>query len=276
MTQTRALPLALSEPLARVWRDLRPLVSDVRWYASTTSTMDVAMEAARDLHAEGLVVVADEQTAGRGRGGRVWASPAGAGLYFSILLRPPAASAAGAAAAGPSVPGLLTLAAGVAVAEGVATATGLAVTLKWPNDVYVGPRKLAGILAEAVTDGTGAQSVVLGVGVNLLRAAYPREIANVATSVESELGRVVDRGTLLAAILGAMARRYAQLLEGHYDDVLRAWLARAPAASGAPVEWETPGGMRRGVTAGIDQAGALLVRTGSGVERVISGELRWR
>jgi BirA family biotin operon repressor/biotin-[acetyl-CoA-carboxylase] ligase len=164
----------------------------------------------------------------------------------------------------------------VAVAEGVATATGLAVTLKWPNDVCVGPRKLAGILAEAVTDGTGAQSVVLGVGVNLLRAAYPREIANVATSVESELGRVVDRGTLLAAILGAMARRYAQLLEGHYDDVLRAWLARAPAASGAPVEWETPGGMRRGVTAGIDQAGALLVRTGSGVERVISGELRWR
>ncbi len=271
-----SLPRELGEPLARAWAQLQSRVSEVRWYPTAPSTMDLAIEAARDLHPGGLVVVADEQTAGRGRRGRVWASPAGAGLYFSILLRPPMTTAGRLATAGPSVTGLLTLAAGVAVAEAITASTGLAVTLKWPNDVVTGRRKLSGILAEVITPANAAQSVVLGVGINVTEAAYPREIADVATSLEGELGREVDRGELLVSVLASFARRYGQLLDARYDDVLRAWSALAPAAAGAPVEWEAPEGLRHGVTAGIDQAGALLVQTGERIERIVAGEIRWR
>jgi BirA family biotin operon repressor/biotin-[acetyl-CoA-carboxylase] ligase len=259
-----SLPEELSEPLSRAWSSLSPLVRDVHWVAQTGSTMDLAQAmagAARD----GLLVVADEQTAGRGRRGRTWASPPGAGLYFSLLLRPPV----------PSVLGLLTLAAGVGVGDGVVAATGLRTHLKWPNDVLVERRKLAGILAEGLAVGTPDQAVVLGVGVNVSAGAYPPDVASRATSLESELGRTVDRGEVLTQILAAMARWYRALLEARYDEVLEAWRAAAPSATGTKVEWATPDGVRRGVTAGIDGSGALLVRTPAGIERLIAGEVTW-
>ena len=106
------------------------------------------------------MIIADTQTAGRGRQGRSWCSPPGAGLYVSVVMRPPLRA----------VP-LLTVGAGVAIAEGIRAATGLTPALKWPNDVYVGARKLAGILAEAGSIPGGAQHVVLGFGINVLPAA---------------------------------------------------------------------------------------------------------
>lgn len=221
----------------------------------------------------GLLVVADEQTAGRGRRGRAWVSPPGAGLYFSLLLRPPLDKAS--ATGGPSALGLLTLAAGVAVHDGVAASTGLAPHLKWPNDALVGRHKLAGVLAEGIAVGTPEQAVVLGVGVNVSPAAYPPEVADRATSLETELGRSVDRGEVLAQILVALARWYGMLIEARYDDVLDAWRRAAPSAAGARVEWKTPAGVRTGVTAGVDRSGALLVRTPEGTERLIAGEVVW-
>ena len=157
---------------------------------------------------EGAVVVADEQTAGRGRRGHAWFSPAGSGLYVSVVLMPARARVEPMRATL-----LLTLAAGVALAEAIETETGLNVDLKWPNDIYVGRRKLAGVLAEGTGRGSAVDVVVLGYGINLRTAAYPPELADRATSLESEIGRVVDRQSVLVATLdraGAALRRSAR------------------------------------------------------------------
>ncbi|MSO61296.1 MAG: biotin--[acetyl-CoA-carboxylase] ligase [Acidobacteria bacterium] len=241
----------------------RPDLSlDVRWHDSVASTMDVASALAGGGAAQGLVVVADQQTAGRGRRGRGWESPRAAGLYFSLVARPPLRANA-------SLP-LLTLAAGVAVRDGIQAALGVAPQLKWPNDVLIDRRKLAGILAEGLAVGTVSQAVVIGVGLNLQPSSYPPDVAARATSLEGELGRAVERGPLLAEILAALWDRLATL-ERSPSDILQAWRAASPSATGTRVDWDG----RHGITAGIDDSGALLVRTASGTERVIAGELAW-
>ena len=232
---------------------------DVRWLPSTTSTMDVASQLAHAGAPHGVVIGADQQTAGRGRRGTTWVSPPLAGLYFSLIARPHAATLS-----------LITLAAGVAVREGIERATGLAAHLKWPNDLLVGKRKLAGILAEGVSIGSPNQAVIIGVGVNAQPAAYPAEVAERATSIEGELGKPFDRGDLLAAILIALWDRLATL-EQRPGEILQAWRAASPNANGTRVEWDG----KHGVTAGIDDAGALLVTTHAGMERIIAGELHW-
>jgi BirA family transcriptional regulator, biotin operon repressor / biotin---[acetyl-CoA-carboxylase] ligase len=237
-----------------------PHQSDVRWHASVPSTMDVAAALAADGAAHGVVVAAEEQTAGRGRRGSTWSSPPGAGLYFSLIARPSRASTLS----------LLTLAAGVGVREGIAAASGLSADLKWPNDVLVGRRKLAGILAEGLAIGTSHQAIVIGVGVNVQPAAYPPDVAARATSIEGELGRAVNRDALFAAILDALWQRLATLEESP-GDILQAWRAASPSAIGTRIDWEG----RAGLTNGIDDTGALLVQTSAGVERIIAGELRW-
>ena len=239
---------------------MMPHQSDVRWHASVPSTMDVAAALAADGAAHGVVVAAEEQTAGRGRRGSTWSSPPGAGLYFSVISRPARASTLS----------LLTLAAGVGVREGIAAASGLSADLKWPNDVLVGRRKLAGILAEGLAIGTSHQAIVIGVGVNVQPAAYPPDVAARATSIEGELGRAVNRDALFAAILDALWHRLATLEESP-GDILQAWRAASPSAIGTRIEWEG----RAGLTSGIDDTGALLVKTSAGVERIIAGELSW-
>jgi BirA family biotin operon repressor/biotin-[acetyl-CoA-carboxylase] ligase len=235
---------------------------DVRWLPSTTSTMDVASKLAQEGAPHGVVIVADEQTSGRGRRGTTWLSPPLAGLYFSLIARP--GGPAGGSAS------LLTLAAGVAVREGISAATGLAADLKWPNDLIVGNRKLAGILAEGISIGSRDQAVIVGVGVNLQPAAYPPEVAARATSIEGELGRPIDRGLLLSEILIAVWDRLAAL-EQRPGDILQAWRVASPNANGTRVEWDG----KHGTTAGIDDSGALLVKTTAGVERIIAGEVHW-
>ncbi len=218
---------------------------------------------------EGLVVVADEQTAGRGRRGHTWFSPPGSGLYVSVVLSPSTSAVDPARATT-----LLTLAAGVAIAEGVEEACGLRVDLKWPNDLQVSRRKLGGILAES--SGTGAHgAVVVGYGLNVLSTAFPQELGDRATSLETELGRAVDRHHLLAETLAALSRRYDDLLTGRFDAILDAWRRRAPGATGARVTWTVNGSASSGVTAGIDDLGALLVRVDDRVERIVSGEVVW-
>jgi BirA family transcriptional regulator, biotin operon repressor / biotin---[acetyl-CoA-carboxylase] ligase len=171
---------------------------------------------------------------------------------------------------------LLTLAAGVALVEAVETATGLAVDLKWPNDLYVARRKLAGILAEAT--GGADEPMVLGYGINVGATAFPPELRNRATSLESELGRPVDRALLLVESLASLARRYDDLLERRFDAILDAWRARSPGSTGARVTWKTgatPPGTATGLTAGIDDDGALLVVVGDRIERIVAGEVTW-
>lgn len=232
---------------------------DVRRYASLPSTMDAASALAQAGAAHGVVVVADEQTAGRGRRGTVWSSPAGAGVYLSFVSRP----------ALDNLP-LLTLAAGVSVREGIRAATGLAADLKWPNDLLVGARKLAGILAEGLSIGTATQAVIIGVGINMHPAAYPPDVAARATSLEGELGKAIHRDVVLEQVLTHLRDGLVHLDQSP-GDILQAWRAASPTAIGTRLEWD--GG--RGVTAGIDDSGALLVTTAAGQERIIAGQLRW-
>ena len=241
----------------------------VYYFAETGSTNDLAAALAERGAPEGTMVLASAQTAGRGRFGRTWFSPPGAGLYVSLVCRD--------ALAAP----MLTLAGGVAVAEGIRAATGLPVHIKWPNDIVVDGgrsrrRKLAGILAEASTGDQGLQHVVLGLGINVSRAALPPELADRATSIESELGRVPDAAAVLAETLAAFAAIVEPLSRGAKQPLLDRWRRLAPSSAGSLVEWVTSAGPMAGTTAGIADDGALLVRVADRVERIISGELSWR
>lgn len=266
------LPSDLADALEARRRDLAPLGGEILYFETIGSTNDVAATLAAKGGHEGTIVVADAQTAGRGRRGRSWFSPPGAGLYVSTILSPARAGAQRERATA-----LLTIAAGVALAEAVERATGLSPAIKWPNDLLVDRRKLAGILAEGVTSPSNAdvQAVVLGYGINVAPAAYPPELASRVTSLETELGRAVDRAMLCAESLASLAARYRDLVAGRFDAILDAWRARALGTRGARVEWDTPQGVRIGTTEGVDAMGALLVRTGERVERIVAGEVRW-
>src|SRR5262249_51152785 len=163
---------------------------------------------------------------------------------------------------------------GVALAEAVERATGLGPAIKWPNDLLVGRRKLAGILAEGVASQApvpGLQSVVLGYGLNLSAAADPLGLARRVATPEIPPGRRLDRADLCAQPLAALAARYDELLAGRFDAILDAWRDRSPASRGMRVAWETPAGTQSGVTIGVDDMGALLVRVGERTERLVAG-----
>ena len=270
-----ALPREFAEALERARDRLGRLGTRVLYFSSTPSTSEVAAAIAAGPDPEGVVVIAERQTAGRGRFGRTWFSPPSSGLYASVVLVP------GRARVDPTrAKMLLTLTAGVALAEAIEVLTGLRADVKWPNDLYVARRKLGGILAEGVPRAAHGGplevlNVVIGYGINVRPAAYPPELRDRATSLESELGRPIDRVQLFIETLVALARRYADLLRGEYDAILDAWRQRAPASVGTRVMWATPSGVRSGVTAGIDDHGALLVQTGGRVERIVAGELTW-
>ena len=268
----RPLPAELEDALAALRPQMAPLGDPLLYFESTGSTNDVAAALVSAGRGEGAVVIADSQTSGRGRRGHSWFSPPGAGLYVSVVLAP-----GGARIAPERATAILTLAAGVAIAQAVERVTGLAPAIKWPNDLLVGRRKLAGILAEGVAapSAGGLQAVVLGFGVNVGAASFPPDLDARVTSLESELGRAVDRAALCAHAITSLAEVYRRLLDGHFDAILDAWRARAPGCRGARIEWDTPAGPRTGMTDGIDDMGALLVRSGDRVERIVAGEVRW-
>lgn len=245
----------------------------VFYAAVVSSTSDVALRLAAADADDGTTVLAGEQTAGRGRRGRRWVSPPG-GLYFSVVLRDAA-----------SAP--VTLTAGVAVAEAVRAASGLPAEIEWPNDVVaparpargaVGrtvrrPAKLAGVLAEAPRLGGAAGPVVVGVGINVERAAWPSGPARPASSLAAETGGPVDRAAVFVETLAALARWRGVLAAGGPAPVLARWRELAPMSRGAAVAWRAGGRRRQGVTAGLDADGALLVRCGGRVERLVAGEV---
>jgi len=220
-----------------VWSD--PLLAgtrfgDVRWFEVIDSTNRYLLECASEGAREGVVAVADVQTAGRGRLGRAWLAPAGSALLVSVLLRP-------ALPAGRTH--LVTLAAGLAAIEAIDTLTTVRAGLKWPNDVVVGDRKLAGILAE--TDGAGA--VVVGMGCNVRPAALPDELQGIATAVP------VDRERLLARWLAAYDARLGAL-----DRVVAEAIARS-ATLGRRVRVDLARETFDGTATGLTDEGFLVV-----------------
>ena len=256
-------PSEVTEALASAHRRLPPALA-LQWYAEIASTNTAAVARADAGAEEGMVVAAEMQREGRGRLGRTWYSPPGSGLYFSIVLRPDDVSAR-----------LLTVAAGVGVAEGIERATGLALDLKWPNDLYADGRKAGGILTEGGVSRDGRAFAVVGVGVNVGATAFPREIASRATALELELGRPLDRGLVLTECLVGVFARYGQLRDGDRAGVVGAWRARASFIVGRPIEWDVDGGTASGVVESVDDDAALVVRSDAGRVRLISGEVRW-
>ncbi len=241
--------------------------ANVEYYGEVGSTNDVASKRAAAGAREGTLIIAAAQTAGRGRLGRTWFSPPGSGMYVSAVLRPPNASIAS----------LVTLAASVGIAEGIAESTGLAPEIKWPNDLLAPAteRKICGILVESSASHGALEYAILGFGLNLRSAAYPPEIRDRAGSLEEELGRAVNPASVLVSTLAGLARRYRELIDGFAERVLARWQELSPRSRGTAVEWQAPDGLRRGVAAGIDTTGALLVRTTVGIERIVSGEVNW-
>lgn len=278
-----ALPSDLAGPLdlALGTASIAPVGSQVIYFPVATSTNDLALRFADLGCPDGTVVIADQQTAGRGRGGHAWHSPAGSGLYVSVLVRgdAPEAERGGGAS---DWPRWLTLGTGVALAEGLHAASGLPVSIKWPNDLVMAPsgsvrgaRKLGGVLAEGRADADRLTHVVVGFGVNVRRTAFPPDISMRATSLEDELGREVDRAEVLAALLRRFATWLTRLRAQRTAEVAARWSALAVGATGSTVEWQGEGGVRRGVTAGIDADGALLVKAGASLERIVAGEVAW-
>ncbi len=227
------------------------------------STNDEAGLLARAGAPHGTVIVAEEQTSGRGRYGRSWHSPPGDNLYLSVVLRPDLA---------PERAPPITLAGGLGVADAVNNA-GVPASLKWPNDVVVTGRKLAGVLTEMNTRGQQLEHVILGIGVNVNARELPPEIAALATSLRLELGREVDREAFMGALLPALERWLDAFFEGGVGALADAWTERA-ALDGGRVRADAEDGPVEGEPVGLDDEGALLIEDDAGRRhRVVSGEV---
>jgi len=236
----------------------------LRYDALPSTNTEAASQASRGAP-EGLCVVAREQTRGRGRQERVWASPPDAGLYFSIVLRPRLKLEAWP---------LLTLVAALAVRDALAEACALETDIKWPNDILAGARKLCGILAETVETANG-RACILGIGINLSERAYPADLRARATSVEAATGAPVDLERVLAALVRQLARRYAQLHapEGA-TEIVRDWSANSSYAAGKCVRIHSATEIFDGTTRGLEPDGALRVETATGEIRIVrAGDL---
>jgi len=230
----------------------------------TGSTNDDAKALAEAGAGEGVAVIADQQERGRGRKGRAWRSPAGKNLLFSVVLRPQPELA----------PGLITLAAGVGVAQAVEDVCGLFARIKWPNDVRVNGKKLAGILAEA-GGGKGGDYVVLGIGLNVNAEAgdMAEEIRELASSLRIETGRRWPRAEVFRKVTAKLEESLA-LAERDPSALLEKWESLAEAL-GREVRAETPAGVIFGKAIGVGDDGALrLLETASGKERrIVAGDV---
>jgi len=198
-----------------IHRDLPTTVvgRTVRYYRQVGSTNDMARDLARAGQAEGLTLIADEQTAGRGRMGRGWTALPGSSLLISVLLRPSWLE--------PSNSFALIILAGVALCEAIEQVTPLRAALKWPNDLLIGDAKLAGILAQTGGAQADAQAVVIGIGLNVTWPAdLPDDLAEIATAINHVSGHDVDREDVLARLLQAFDHRYDELLAG---TIVAAW-----------------------------------------------------
>ena len=235
------------------------------YFLTLPSTNRHVRELAEDGWPEGTVVLAEEQTAGKGRAGRTWHSPPGVGLHFSILLKPrlPAERVT-----------LITLMAAVAAARGLRDC-GHAVEIKWPNDLLLGGRKIGGILSETRLRPSAPPEVVVGMGINVNHREqhFPQELLSTAGSLHMATGRNADRTAILASILLRLDEEYGRLRGAGEGALVEAFMALCPMARGASVTVRQKGEALSGQTSGIGPTGALRLATPTGVREVHAGEV---
>ena len=229
------------------------------------STNDFAVGLAEHGSKEGVVVIAEKQTKGKGRLGRKWVSPKGAGLWFSLILRPKL---------NPYHSSKITFIAGLAVLDAVSK-LGVNASLKWPNDVLVGKKKLCGILTELKAESDIISHLVIGIGlnVNFEKADFPVELKTIATSMYIETGNKSARIKILQDILLNIENYYEQFKEDGFEPILRKW-KQYSATIGNRVKIKTDLGVTEGFAQDIDDDCALIVRLDSGkIERVVTGDV---
>ena len=240
---------------------------EIIFFESVTSTNDRAFEIARQReNPEGIVVIADTQTRGRGRLGRRWISPPGVNLYFTVLLKPPFPLKESF---------ILALAAAVAATTAIRKYTGLDARIKWPNDILINNRKSCGILTEMKSgrDGINLMAVGIGINVNMLPDAFTDDIKPFTTSLKIESGLSFDRDKLLGQILAGLENAYKNLLTGNKRALINDWL-RLNCTIGNKISVRSRAGIISGIAAGINDNGELLVGLSSGkIERVRAGDV---
>jgi BirA family transcriptional regulator, biotin operon repressor / biotin---[acetyl-CoA-carboxylase] ligase len=239
-----------------IWQDAElPAGFRLDFREATGSTNDDVREAARAGAPAGLVVVAERQQSGRGRRGAAWVCPPGEGLAFSVLLRLSEPKALWPR---------LSLAAGLAVAEGL-DRHGVAAEVKWPNDVWIGGKKIAGILVEA-----GEDFVVVGIGINVAVTEFPAALEDSATSLALECGEASGLPLVLASVLERLPVWQAKI-GTDFDELLRRFRERC-ALTGKQVRLTCADGVLEGEAVGIGDGGELLVRTAEGIRRIVQAE----
>ncbi len=240
-----------------------PLRSAVKYFPECESTNDEVRKLADAGEPEGALVVADFQTAGRGRMGRVWQAPRGSSLLFSLLLRPPIEPGRALQA---------VMAASLGAAEGIRRACDLPACLKWPNDILIRGKKAGGILCELGLEGVTLKYVIVGVGLNV--NFDPRTVEGIppeATSIQRELGRPQPRGSLLRAVLEEIEPRYRAVCRG---ESLREEWARALETIGRRVRVTLPDGEIDGTAESVDDSGALVLRLDdSSLRTILAGDV---
>lgn len=266
--QLKAVPdLLLPEILAPM---LRGTVFDVpiHHFYKISSTNSEAMSAAAEGAPEGSVFLAEEQTAGRGRGVHVWESARSAGIYCSVILRPKLP---------PSDVLVLSLAAGLAVRDAIAQVDSrVTVDLKWPNDVLIAGKKVCGILTEMNAEATRVRYIVVGIGINVNQAAFPEELAAVATSLRLATGSEWSRVELTAALLKSLDREYGLLIAqpDAPQSILQRFAERSSWVRGKKIRVDENGSRLEGTSEGLDARGFLQVRTAQGLQTILSGTVR--
>lgn len=239
---------------------MKSFVPQVLRFESLPSTNLEAARRANQDAAEGLCVVAGEQTAGRGRLQRYWISPKNAGLYCSIILRPEFPQ---------SLWPLITLMAAVAVHEALKKACALETDIKWPNDILATNKKVCGILAETIETPTG-RAIVLGIGINLAKSSFPEDLKAEATSVEDVTGHKPQSEIVLTALIESLAMYYEMLKNpAGSEAILREWCARSSYADGKQIRVVESNESFIGTTCGLEPDGALRVETLAGEIRVV-------
>jgi len=234
-------------------------------FFKTDSTNRVAMELGYAGEPEGTVVMAEAQTAGRGRSGRSWHSEKGVGLYFTVLLRPKLA---------PAQAPLLTMLAGVSAHTAIAAQMGVVPELKWPNDLLLNGKKLGGILTEMHAEPNVVRFVIVGIGINVNQEKFPPELAGIATSIRKETGRTNYRLELLARLLGQFENDYNRFLREGPPYVIERFESVSSFAHGKRVRVDTGMDSYTGTTAGLSPEGLLLVTKDNGtMVTVIAGDV---
>jgi BirA family biotin operon repressor/biotin-[acetyl-CoA-carboxylase] ligase len=263
--QLVTIPDILVPSLVRAELGDHPIGRNIVHYFRTDSTNAVALRLAADGAEHGTVVVAEEQTAGRGRLGRTWFSEKSTGIYTSIILRPPLAPAAAP---------VLTLMAGLAAQRAVSSVTGLAVDIRWPNDLLVNGKKVCGILTEMSAEVDRLHTVVLGIGINVNHSLMPADLENIATSLRMEAHRGISRVQVLVALLREIERHYQLLLKSGNKAITERWEAASTYAHGKRVRVVTPAGEALATTTGLDPSGALKIQYDDGrQEFLMAGEV---